>query len=149
MSNNISTRIIKYDHVNWRELKFIQQDNFKEIGEWAKQRLKHSLIYNDFVQPFYVWQAPDKTIYCLDGKHRVVMLEELVAIGDYNVPNELPAIFVDCKNKQDAAQLVLVFSSTYAKVTQQGLYEFITLNDLDWSDIKSTIDLPDFSEDRY
>lgn len=145
MSNKISTRILKTDNINWQELQFIQQDDFKEIGQWAKQRLKHSLIYNDFVQPFYVWQAPDKTIYCLDGKHRVVMLEELIATGDYNVPDELPAIFIDCKNKQDAALLVLVFSSTYAKVTQQGLYEFISINDIDFTEIKETIDLPGLS----
>ncbi|MBK7882477.1 MAG: hypothetical protein IPJ81_00540 [Chitinophagaceae bacterium] len=35
-----------------------------------------------------------------------------------------------------------MFSSTYAKVTQQGLYEFISINDIDFTEIKETIDLP-------
>lgn len=159
MSNKISTRILKTDNIDWRELKFIQQDDFKTLSDDIKNKLKSSLIANNFIQPFYVWQVPGDVIlcrdgkkrtlssgitYCLDGKHRTLLLEELITEG-FEVPDKLPGIFIDCKNKQDAAQLVLVFSSMYAKITQQGLYEFIKLQDIDFSTIKETIDLPGLS----
>lgn len=148
MSKKIGIRIIKTENINWRELQFIQQDDFKDIPVEAVQKLKASLVGNSFIQPFYIWEAPDGVRYCLDGKHRTKFLEELVTEG-YEVPYELPATFVDCADKKEAARLVLVFSSAYAKITQTGLNNFITLNELDWSEIKGEVDLPEFSVDRF
>lgn len=144
----IGVRILKTEYINWRELQFIQQDDFKEIPEEARHKLKASLVGNSFIQPFYVWQSEDGVIYCLDGKHRTMFLEELIVEG-YDVPYELPATFVSCENKKEAARLVLVFSSAYAKITQVGLNNFITLNELDWSELKGVVDLPEFSVDRF
>ncbi len=146
---SIGVRILKTEYINWRELQFIQQDNFKDIPDDAKHKLKASLVSNDFVQPFFVWQDPETSIiYCLDGRHRTIFLEELIVEG-FDVPYQLPAVFLDCQDKKEAAKLVLTFSSIYAKVTQIGLNDFLTLNDLKWSEVKETIDLPDFSSDRF
>lgn len=148
MSKKIDIRILKTELINWRELQFIQQDDFKEIPEEAKHKLKASLVGNDFVQPFYVWESSDGILYCLDGKHRTIFLEELINEG-YDVPYQLPATFVSCNGKKEAAKMVLVFSSAYAKITQDGLNNFITLNDLDWAAVKGEVDLPEFSIDRF
>ena len=137
---NIGVRILKTDNINWRELQFIQQDDFKEIPPEAKEKLKASLVSNNFIQPFYVWEDDNGVLFCLDGKHRTIFLQELSEEG-YSIPYQLPAIFLDCKSRKEAAKLVLVFSSAYAKVTQDGLNNFITLNDLDWSEVKGNIDL--------
>jgi len=145
---NIGVRILKTDNINWRELQFIQQDDFKEIPPEAKEKLKASLVSNNFIQPFYVWEDDNGVLFCLDGKHRTIFLQELSEEG-YSIPYQLPAIFLDCKSRKEAAKLVLVFSSAYAKVTQDGLNNFITLNDLDWSEVKGNIDLPEFSVDRF
>lgn len=149
-TKTIGVRILKTEYINWRtQLRFIQQDDFKELPDEAKHKLKASLISNNFVQPFYVWQDPESLdIYCLDGKHRTDILEELIE-EEFHVPHQLPAVFVECKDKKEAARLVLVFSSSYAKITQHGLNDFLTLNDLSWSEVKETIDLPDFSFDRF
>ncbi len=144
----IGVRILKTEEINWRELQFIQQDDFKEIPEEARLKLKASLVGNNFIQPFYVWQSDDGILYCLDGKHRTMFLEELIKEG-YDVPYTLPATFVSCADKKEAARLVLVFSSAYAKITQTGLNNFISINELDWSEIKGEIDLPEFSVERF
>jgi DNA modification methylase len=148
MNKSIGVRILKTESINWRELQFIQENDFKEIPEEAKHKLKASLVSNNFVQPFYVWEDTNGIIFCLDGKHRSIFLEELINDG-FDIPLLLPATFVDCADKKEAAKLVLVFSSAYAKVTQTGFNNFITLNDLDWTELKSQIDLPDFSNDRF
>jgi DNA modification methylase len=76
-----------------------------------------------------------------------LVLEEMAGEG-HAVPDLLPAIFVECRDKKDAAELVVVYSSIYAKVTEQGLYDFMQTYDLNMDDLKTTIDLPGFDEQK-
>ena len=43
----------------------------------------------------------------------------------------------------------MVYSSAYAKITHQGLFDFVQNYDLDLSTIKRSIYIPEFSFDRY
>ncbi|TZF84528.1 DNA modification methylase [Pedobacter sp. BS3] len=145
----ISSRIIKTELIDWRKLKFIQDDNFKELPQDAFQRLKNSILANDFTQPFYVWLDPETGyLYCLDGKHRTLALESLAGDG-HIIPDMLPATYINCSGIKEAAKLVLIYSSIYAKTTQQGLFDFIEEFDLSFAELIDEIDLPEFSEDRY
>jgi DNA modification methylase len=138
----LSSRIIKTAPVNWRALLFIQNNDFKDWTLEAKQRLRNSILANRFSQPFYVWQKPDTCdIFCLDGMHRHLILQELAAEG-MEIPLELPATFIECQDKKEAALLVAIYSSIYARVTQQGLVDFIQQYDLSFDEMKTVIDLP-------
>src|SRR5574341_1245745 len=95
---SLTSRVIKTEHVNWREFAVIQQDQFKELSADAKNRLKASILSNNFTQPFYIWQDTSSgVIYCLDGKHRTLILEELASEG-YEIPYLLPATFIHCED---------------------------------------------------
>lgn len=61
------------------------------------------------------------------------------------VPDKLPAIFLDCADFQEAAELVLVYSSAYAKITQQGLFDFADKFSLELPGL-DTISLPGFDD---
>ncbi len=147
-TKDIKSRILKTELINWRELQFIQNANFKELEPEAKHKLKASMAANNFIEPFYVWEDEMFVKWCLDGKHRTMMLEELIKEG-ISVPYQLPATFIQCKDKKEAAQLVLIYSSVYAKITQEGFNDFIKLNELDFEAIKLTTDLPDLSMERF
>jgi DNA modification methylase len=139
---SLSSRVLVTKPINWRELQFIQNDDFKNWSPEAKLRLKTSVISNNFTQPFYVWQEPQtENIFCLDGKHRTIILEELSQEG-HDIPEKLPATFIFCKDKTEAAKLVLIYSSIYAKITEQGLFDFVTMYELDYERMKMEIDLP-------
>ncbi|MEJ7610655.1 MAG: ParB N-terminal domain-containing protein [Ferruginibacter sp.] len=142
-STTLSSRILKTESVQWRNFEFIQQETFKDLAPGAKEKLRQSIIQNEFAQPFFVWEDPaDGVIYCLDGRHRTLIMEELSDEG-YVIPEKLPATFISCSNKKEAAKMVLIYSSMYAKVTETGLFDFAKLYDLDFSSMKETIDLPD------
>ncbi|MGI4871509.1 MAG: DNA-methyltransferase [Janthinobacterium lividum] len=144
----VASRVLKTEPLAWRELRFIQQEDFKAYtSPEAKQRLRESLLTNSFVQPFNVWEDPAGVRWCLDGRHRVRELEELAAEG-VEVPAELPGTFVACASKQDAAKLVLLYSSAYARATEQGLLDFAQLNDLNLADLTGQIDLPNIDLDK-
>jgi hypothetical protein len=133
-ATSFSSRIIKTELISWQKLRFLQQDNFKELPTEAKAKLKASIIANEFAQPFYVWDDAG-SLFCLDGKHRVLILEELIAEG-HAIPELLPATFISCVNKKEAAKLVLIYSSVYARITEEGLNEFMQLYEFEMEAIK-------------
>lgn len=141
-NNIISSRVVKTEPIEWISLSFIQQEGFKELDQESKDKLRHSILSNQFTQPFYVWKDPESNItYCLDGKHRIDILNELVSEGK-NVPSTLPATFIHCNDISEAAKLVMVYSSLYAKVTSDGLFDFIKQFDLNFEHLKSFVDMP-------
>ena len=137
----IQSQIIKQEPVQWKSLKWLQSSKLKDIGDRGIEKLKNSLKENNFVQPFNVWQDSKGTIWILDGHHREKALTQLEAEG-YTIPETLPANFISCKDKKDAAKMVLLYSSIYAKITNDGLGEFLDDFDLDLSNLINEIDLP-------
>jgi|GEM_PF-1963561 len=139
MNQEINSRIIKTELIKWRELQFIQHEEFKEWLEAGDKKLLQSLVRYQFVDPFKVWEN-EGVLYCLDGKHRFTDLQKVIESG-VSVPDLLPATFIDCTDMKEAAELVLVYSSAYARITQQGLFEHIKQFDLSFDDIKETMSL--------
>lgn len=140
----IRNRVIKLSEVDWKSLQFIQQEDFKEWIDAGDEKLIQSLLKYQFVDPFKVWEH-EGVIYCLDGYHRVQDLKRLVE-GGTEVPAMLPATFIACENKQEAAELVLVYSSQYARITREGLSQFIELQELSWDSLNESISLPDMED---
>lgn len=140
----ISSRIIKTELINWHELQFIQQENFKEWVNNGAEKLVESILKYQFIDPFKVWQH-NGINYCLDGRHRFLDLQKVIESGK-EVPMQLPATFINCENMKEAAELVLVYSSAYAKITQQGLLDFVNNFDLDFPDLQALMNIPEFDD---
>ena len=143
-TNKIASKVIKTELIKWKELQFIQQDDFKEWIGSGEQKLMDSILKYQFVDPFKVWED-NGVLYCLDGKHRFLDLTKALDNG-IAVPEMLPATFVDCADIKEAAELVLVYSSNYAKITQQGLLEFVKNFDLDFPDMANLLNIPEFDD---
>jgi DNA modification methylase len=87
-----------------------------------------------------VWEHDGK-IYCLDGKHRFLDLVQIQKNG-MQVPELLPATFINCTDIKEAAELVLVFSSAYAAITKDGLSLFIKKFELDFPQLQELLSIP-------
>lgn len=140
-SIEIKNRVLKVQEVYWKEFKFFQTERFKELSALQKARLKESLLRNQFVETFKVWEAEDGSIYCLDGYHRCCVLRELEK-GGVAVPKTFLGEFIDCKNKTEAAVLPLIYSSTYATVTEDGFKEYVETNHLNINQTVEFVNIP-------
>ena len=139
----LKSRIIRTESIMWRDLVFLQSDEFKELSVADEEKLRQSILSNQFTDPFKVWlDDSDNTLYCLDGKHRTIVLEKMITEG-ITVPELLPATFIECANKQEAATLVLQFSSQYARTTYNGILGFIKDYSLDIDEIGKGINIPE------
>lgn len=143
----IDSKITKQENVRWRELKWFQSETFKELGNAELQKLKSSLKNNEFIQPFNVWDD-GTNIWILDGHHRQLAMRELASEG-VDIAELLPANFLACANRKEAAKLVLIYSAIYANIAKKGLSEFTLEHDLDLQSLSLEIDLPSFDIDTF
>lgn len=135
----IRDRVLKVEPVDWKKMKFLQTETFKTFSDELRQRLRQSMVNNHFVETFKVWQD-GKDLYCLDGYHRCLVLKEIEASG-YTVPAKFKAEYIDCKNKEEAGRLVLVYSSAYAEVNRAGLAHFALAHSLDLDALSDEVNL--------
>jgi DNA modification methylase len=142
------SRIIKTEKFRWRQARWMQNQSLKALSPEAAQKLKTSLTENGFVMAFHVWEEDDGTRWILDGHHRQKVLNELLAEG-HDIPEELEGTFIACQDRKEAAKLVLLYTSQYAKLTSEGLHEFLDMHELDFELLQGEIDLPDFSLDDF
>lgn len=147
MADPIKSRIIKTEDVPWKSIQILQPKKFKEQLEIDKEKLVNSFLNNGIIGVVYVWQDPDGILWCLDGKHRIDTLIELESRG-HTPPEMIPATFVGCANKKEAAKVVLIYSSAYASVTNSSFIDFINGFDLEFSFLKDEASIPgvDFAE---
>lgn len=144
---NIASKILRSGLVEWRNFSFLQPDSFKAMTEEDVTRLRASILENGFVESFKVWES-GKRLYCLDGYHRCQILRQLADEG-IQVPAKFHADFLDCRSRKDAAKLVLIYSSRYARITDEGLYEFAERLNVDISEIAGEISIPDIDIEKF
>lgn len=142
----IKNRVLRTALVNWKDIKVLQPSSLKQFTDKSLAALKNSMLQNSFLCTFQVWQDQGGTIWCLDGTHRLRVLEQLEHEG-HTVPEKMAANFIACENRKEAAQLVLVYSSQYAKLTQEGLDAFLAHEQIQFNN--DVFDLPDIDQAKY
>lgn len=125
------------------EFQTFQANNFKEISRENFQKLKTSIKKHHIFFPLVVWQNKQTLV---DGHHRIKVLQELRKEG-YSIP-ELPYIEISAKDKKELAEKLLLINSKYAKITEQGLKDFLLNFELSFDGLLEIIDLPEISLDN-
>lgn len=118
------------------------QGNLKELHEDEYEKLKRSILKYGFSFPVFVWQG-----YMLDGHQRVFTVNKLLSEG-YTI-GDIPVVEIEAKDKTEAAEKLLVLNSHYAKITDEGLYEFVNEMELDFESLAGDLELSDFDMDRF
>ncbi len=109
-------------HVPISSLKPLQ-GNLKELSTKNYNKLKRSLLDNGIFLPFFVWAEESKF---LDGHQR----DRVFTNEGWDI--DVPVVYVSADTEEEAKEKLLVISSQYGRVTQEGWDEFtVDLND-DW-----------------
>lgn len=144
----LQDRVLKSRLVNWRQLSWLQ-GNLKEITTDAFEKLIKSILKNDFSDPFKIWKDSDNKTWILNGHHRFKALQEIEKRGLSKIPDLLTGVEIECKNKREAAKMVLLFNSKYANISEQGLYELTHEFEIDYKDIELEFDFPEIDFEHY
>ena len=127
MSITIAPELRDLPHYQLGDLLELQGD-LKDLTERNAAKLRRSIAKHGVFVPFFVWPAPDGNKYILDGHQRK---RTLVTDGHGALP--VPCVLVHADTLQEAKEKLLVISSQYGRISQEGYDEF-------------TFDLPDVGE---
>jgi hypothetical protein len=116
------------------------QGDLKELSTANFEKLKRSILKHGITFPFFVWQS-DGTNWILDGTQRDRVLERMAEEG-YEVP-PLPCALIQAKDRKEAAEKILLISSSYGKITNNSLEQFLSENDLVLPDLNDELELTD------
>lgn len=137
----IKNLVLGVEMVPLEDLKPFQPDNLKILTTDNFEKLKNSLIKNNFIAAFSIWKS-NEHCYILDGHHRRLVLQELKKEG-FIIPDKFPCNIIDVKSKKQAIDFLLTYSSEYAHPDKEGVSEFIHTNNLDFDLVNSFTDLRD------
>lgn len=116
------------------------QGNLKELSEINFKKLSDSILTHGVTFPFFVWRHDGKN-WILDGTQRDRVLKKMADDG-YDIP-PLPCALIEAKDRREAAQKILLISSSYGRMTDEDLYEFLSENDIDFPELEPLLALDD------
>lgn len=123
------------------------QGDLKILTEDSYQRLKKSIIQFGISFAIHLYEdIPSSVIYCADGNQRVTALKRMREEG-YVIP-QVPVIFIEAKDLNEAKLKLLAGASQYGTYTQDGLQAFAAgISGIDTSYLTEHFQMPtmDFS----
>lgn len=128
------------DFVNGQgNLKILSKDNYK--------KLRMSLIDHGIISPIHVWRPPQGPFVMLDGHQRHRALTELER-GGFEIP-EVPTVFVEADSLHEAKKKLLALASQYGTFDDQGLYEYMSENQIMFDDVEKYLSAEKINEEKF
>jgi len=123
------------------------QGNLKEMSKENYRKLRALILKHGWIAPVFVWNGNEM----LDGHGRLKVLGELIKEG-YTI-GDIPIVDIEAKDKQEAAKILLSINSHFQRITDEGLYEFISGVGLQLTDLEAfqlnDIDLGEFKANFF
>ena len=122
-------------NIDYRKLQPLQ-GNLKDLSKKNYEKLKKSFQEKGLFVPMFVWEDNGK-FWLLDGHGRERLFNQEKAVfvdAEGKETFEIPALIVKAKNLKDAKEKILLISSQFQKITQEGFDEFTFDLDSSWLD---------------
>ena len=120
------------------------QGNLVELKQENFDKLRRLIIAKGFRFPVFVWNNK-----IIDGHQRLFVLKHLVENEGYQFPHDVPVCDIEAKDEKEAKELVLIARSEYGDTTDEGLFEFLEVNQLSFNDLKVNLELPGIEFDDF
>mgnify|MGYP003131800822 CR=1 FL=1 len=117
------------------------QGNLKEMNLDDADKLRAEIVERGWIAPIFVWNDQ-----IMDGHGRLYVLGQMLEDG-YSI-GELPVAEIDAKDETEAAKILLAINSHYQKITDDGLYEFVSRYNIKALDLEN-LELPDIDLGQF
>lgn len=133
------------DHLSYKKITPFQGE-LKTITPENLDRLKKLIKSKGYNSPVEIWKHDGKN-YNLDGHQGVKAVEALEKEG-FKIP-KLPVIYIKCKNKKEAKEILLSRIAAFGKMDKAGLYEFMGEAGLNIKTVKDSFVFNDFDVEKF
>ena len=121
------------------------QGDLKKHTPQERRKLKDEIKQLGWTAPLYLWfdtTKGEKTAKILDGHQRLGASTELVEEGwvikDAEGKEGIPVIYIKADTEQEAADILLGYNTSFAKITTDGLVAFAQQFNLDLEKLQQT-----------
>lgn len=108
-------------------------------------KIQKSIEQYGFSFPFFIWNYKGDN-WVIDGTGRYETLNKMKEAGE-KIP-ELPVVYINCKDKEDAKQILLRINSQYGSLSQKSVEKFSEDIEVEYADLDLPEGCIDFSEDE-
>lgn len=126
MKLKISKALSALPTIDYRSLKELQ-GNLKDLSAKNYEKLKKSLVEFGFIVPIFIWKS-GKDRMIIDAHQRIRVLKKEGA-----EPYQIPYVEIEAIDLKEAKKKLLVISSQYGTMTDQGFNDFIQDIEVDWA----------------
>jgi len=122
----IQIKGMKLENVKVSNLKPLQ-GGLKYLTENNYDRLKKSFKEKGLFVPMFCWKRGENDYAIMDGhgRDRLFKKEEAEFLDANGKPtDQVPCIVIEADNEKDAKEKLLIITSQFQKITQEGLDEF-------------------------
>ncbi len=121
------------------------QGDLKTHKPQERRKLKDEIKQLGWTAPVYLWfdlSKDEKTAKILDGHQRIGAVTELIEEGwvvmDKDGNEGIPVIYIMAETEQEAADILLGYNTSFAKITTDGLVAFASRHDIDLEKLKKS-----------
>jgi hypothetical protein len=137
--------IKRLDYLSLDELVIIQGD-LKNLEKPEYEQLRSSVLDFGIVSPFHIWEDNGQ-LDVLDGTQRTRALKTMRDVEGVELPDKFPCVIIDAPNKEIARQILLVLTSQYGRMTEEGLSAYMIDSGLNLDFLKKYTRFPEVKYD--
>ena len=121
----IVNRVLDCPTIPWAQVKKWEANRLKDSEKRNVQKLKANILKEGFCFALVAWNPGNGVdpIYVIDGAGRIAALTQLEKDG--HEIGDLPVIFVEAENREQAKRLVASASSQFGTVTADTFAAFV------------------------
>ena len=123
------------------------QGSLKKLPSSEYRKYKKSILTHGVIDVFKVWRNQDKE-FLMDGHQKLLILTDLIKSEKYIV-DDLPVSDVFPKDEKEAKQWLLLITSRYGQVTQEGFNNYLKEANITFDNVKLDIELPEIDVDEF
>jgi hypothetical protein len=123
------------------------QDEIKTLPKEEYERMRANILKYGFSFAVHVWKDKGKN-YIIDGHQRTFTLRQLETIEGYEIP-PIPVAIVQAKSFKEAKQKVLAGASQYGRMSEQGLFDFMKSNAIQFELLAGHFDFPEINLGQF
>ena len=141
------TILIRCDYTELKPIEELEdfQHDLKKTTPAERRKLKDEIKHLGWTAPIYLWfdtQAKQKTNKILDGHQRLGASGELIdegfVIQNADGDTGIPVIYIKADTEKEAADILLGYNTSFAKITPDGLANYVQRFDLDIKKLQQT-----------
>lgn len=129
------------------ELCVLQKD-LKSLSRVDYERYRKQITETGYAFPIKAWRDEEGKWQIVGGTQCFRTLKQMRDVEKYIIPR-LPVTVVEADNLRQACHRVMQDASSYGKMEDQGLYEFMQMASMTAAELKANFRTPEIRQDKF